>query len=86
MRNTLRMYSFTVSYQLFQSVQITGFNNQKMGNSWRESKLDHYSEPAPCHFAMVLKLGKDVFDGQGWENLTENPKRDFRPDQLPWRK
>ena len=38
-------------------------------------------------FPSVLKqLGKDVFEGQGWENLTENPKRDFRPDQLPWRK
>ena len=36
-------------------------------------------------FPGVLKqLGVDVFDGQGWENLTDNPKRDFRPDQLPW--
>ncbi|MEP5181822.1 MAG: ester cyclase [Rhizobiaceae bacterium] len=35
---------------------------------------------------VLRQLGKDVFDGQGWENLTDNPKRDFRPDQLPWRK
>ncbi|NKB50855.1 MAG: polyketide cyclase [Rhizobiaceae bacterium] len=38
-------------------------------------------------FPGVLKqLGHDVFAGKGWENLTDNPNRDFRPDQLPWRK
>lgn len=38
-------------------------------------------------FPGVLKqLGRDVFEGKGWENFTENPRRDFRPDQLPWRK
>ena len=38
-------------------------------------------------FAGVMKqLAVDAFKGHGWENLTDNPKRDFRPDQLPWRK
>ena len=35
---------------------------------------------------IMKQLGVDAFNGHGWENLTENPKRDFRPDQLPWRK
>jgi len=36
-------------------------------------------------FPDVMKqLGVDVFNGHGWENKTDNPKRDFRPDQLPW--
>lgn len=35
---------------------------------------------------VLRQLGQDVFDGRGWETLTKNPKRDFRPDQLPWRK
>lgn len=35
---------------------------------------------------ILSQLGHDVFEGKGWENLTNNPKRDFRPDQLPWRK
>ena len=34
---------------------------------------------------ILRQLGRDVFEGRGWENLTNNPKRDFRPDQLPWR-
>jgi predicted ester cyclase len=38
-------------------------------------------------FPDVMKqLGVDAFNGHGWERLTDNPKRDFRPDQLPWRK
>ncbi len=38
-------------------------------------------------FPNIMKqLGVDAFNGHGWENLTDNPKRDFRPDQLPWRK
>ncbi|MEL6505661.1 MAG: ester cyclase [Pseudomonadota bacterium] len=36
--------------------------------------------------SIMAQLGKDAFDGHGWETLTDNPKRDFRPDQLPWRK
>ena len=35
---------------------------------------------------VMRQLGVDAFNGNGWEKLTENPKRDFRPDQLPWRK
>ena len=35
--------------------------------------------------SVLQQLGHDVFDGKGWENLTDNPKRDFRPEQLPWR-
>ncbi len=35
---------------------------------------------------IMRQLGVDVFSGHGWENFTENPKRDFRPDQLPWRR
>ena len=34
---------------------------------------------------IMKQLGTDAFGGHGWENLTDNPKRDFRPDQLPWR-
>ncbi|MEL6966353.1 MAG: ester cyclase [Pseudomonadota bacterium] len=38
-------------------------------------------------FASIMRqLGVDAFDGHGWENKTENPKRDHRPDQFPWRR
>ena len=36
-------------------------------------------------FADVLRqLGRDVFEGEGWEKHTANPKASLRPDQLPW--
>ncbi len=38
-------------------------------------------------FPDVMKqLGVDPYNGHGWETLTDNPKRGFRPDQLPWNK
>ena len=36
-------------------------------------------------FADVLRqLGRDVFEGEGWEKFTANPRASLRPDQLPW--
>ena len=36
-------------------------------------------------FADVLRqLGRDPFEGEGWERFTANPKASLRPDQLPW--